>query len=292
MDIGYAGAFLGGLLTLLSPCSALLLPAFFAYAFTSPVKLVARTGLFYLGLLSTLVPLGVFAGVLGSLVTQHRDVLIATGSALVITVGAAQLIGIRLPSMFRSGRQGNGSVLSVFVLGSVYGIAGACTGPILGTVLTIAAVGSSPVYGAVLLAVYALGMALPLFALSLLWDRLGMSGRRWLRPRPVKVGRWSNSLVTVLSGALSVGIGVLLLVTDGTAGLGGMLTVSDQFRLESAVGGATSDWSDTVFLVVAVAVLAVVAIIYGKSRRQPSSDRFGEFPKRTTPSIKGRKDVR
>ncbi|HSL37639.1 MAG TPA: cytochrome c biogenesis protein CcdA, partial [Arthrobacter sp.] len=66
MDIGYAGAFLGGVLTLLSPCSALLLPAFFAYAFSTKSRLVARTGLFYLGLLSTLVPLGIFAGVLGS----------------------------------------------------------------------------------------------------------------------------------------------------------------------------------------------------------------------------------
>ncbi|WP_346958293.1 hypothetical protein [uncultured Arthrobacter sp.] len=76
MDIGYAGAFLGGVLTLLSPCSALLLPAFFAYAFATKTRLVARTVLFYAGLLSRLVPLGVFAGVLGSLVTEHRTVLV------------------------------------------------------------------------------------------------------------------------------------------------------------------------------------------------------------------------
>ena len=39
MDIGYLSAFLGGLLSLLSPCSIMLLPAFFAYAFNSPGKL-------------------------------------------------------------------------------------------------------------------------------------------------------------------------------------------------------------------------------------------------------------
>lgn len=33
MDIGFVAAVLGGLLALLSPCSALLLPSFFAYAF-------------------------------------------------------------------------------------------------------------------------------------------------------------------------------------------------------------------------------------------------------------------
>jgi cytochrome c biogenesis protein CcdA len=98
MEIGYAGAFLGGVLTLLSPCSALLLPAFFAYAFSTKTRLVARTALFYAGLLSTLVPLGVFAGALGSLVTQHRHVLVAVAATLVILLGVAQILGARLPA--------------------------------------------------------------------------------------------------------------------------------------------------------------------------------------------------
>ena len=49
-DIGYLAAFLGGALALISPCSALLLPAFFAYSLASPGRLLARTGAFYLGL--------------------------------------------------------------------------------------------------------------------------------------------------------------------------------------------------------------------------------------------------
>ncbi|SDI23432.1 Cytochrome c biogenesis protein CcdA, partial [Arthrobacter subterraneus] len=279
---------LGGLLTLLSPCSALLLPAFFAYAFTTPAQLVARTGLFYLGLLSTLVPLGVFAGALGSLVTQHRSVLIAVASALVISVGIAQLVGIRLPPLFRSAHQGEGPRLSVFVLGSVYGVAGACTGPILGSVLTVAAVGSNAVYGGVLLAVYALGMALPLFVLALLWDRLGVSGRSWLRPRQVRVGRWSNSVVMVISGGLSIGIGVLLLVTDGTAGLGGVLTVSDQFRLESAASGIASGVSNPVFMVAAVAVLTLTSALRWRTRRE---SRHADTERKRS-AVQEEKDVR
>lgn len=71
MEIGLLGAFLGGVLTLLSPCSVMLLPAFFSYAFSSPRQLLSRTGIFYLGLITTLVPLGVLAGTLGSYVNQH-----------------------------------------------------------------------------------------------------------------------------------------------------------------------------------------------------------------------------
>lgn len=267
MEIGYAGAFLGGVLTLLSPCSALLLPAFFAYAFSTKTRLVARTSLFYAGLLSTLVPLGVFAGALGSLVTQHRHVLVAVAAALVILLGAAQILGLRLPAAIRNNAQAGSSGLSVFVLGTVYGVAGVCTGPILGSILTVAAVGSNAMYGGILLAIYALGMALPLFALALVWDRLGISGRRWLRPRPLVIGRWSNSWIMVLSGILSIGIGVLLLVTDGTAGLGGVLSVGDQFRLETTVSGAASGISNAVFALIAAAVLAVAVVLYLRSQR-------------------------
>src|ERR687889_667281 len=58
VEASFLASFLGGLLSLLSPCSALLLPAFFAYAFQSRGELVGRTAVFYAGLCATLVPLG------------------------------------------------------------------------------------------------------------------------------------------------------------------------------------------------------------------------------------------
>ena len=57
VEASFLASFLGGLLSLLSPCSALLLPAFFAYAFQSRGVLVGRTAVFYLGLCATLVPI-------------------------------------------------------------------------------------------------------------------------------------------------------------------------------------------------------------------------------------------
>ena len=56
VEVAYLAAFLGGVLSLLSPCSALLLPAFFAYAFQSRRRLLAKTVVFYVGLATTLVP--------------------------------------------------------------------------------------------------------------------------------------------------------------------------------------------------------------------------------------------
>ena len=262
MDIGYAGALIGGVLTLLSPCSVLLLPAFFAYAFSTPTKLLARTGLFYLGLITTLVPIGVLAGTLGAFLTQHRAGFVMVAASLVIALGLVQLIGIRLPAFARGGGAEGTSSASVFLLGSVYGVAGVCAGPILGSVLTVAAVSGNAAYGGILLAIYALGMTVPLFVLALAWDRLRIAERGWLRPRMVRIGRWQNSWLLITSGLLSIGIGALLLLTDGTAGLGGILTIGDQFAAESFVLNASSGVSNLLFGLTAIGVLIVVATIF------------------------------
>jgi cytochrome c biogenesis protein CcdA len=48
---------------------------------------------------------------------------------------------------------------------------GFCSGPLLGEVLTVAAASGSLPLAVGLMLVYALGMALPLFALVALWQR-------------------------------------------------------------------------------------------------------------------------
>ncbi|WP_235566743.1 cytochrome c biogenesis CcdA family protein [Microbacterium sp. Root61] len=255
IDVGLAGALVGGILTLLSPCSVMLLPAFFAYAFTSPTRLLARTGIFYLGLITTLVPIGVLAGTVGAFVGAHRTLLVTVAAAVIIVLGAVQLLGIPMPALTR-GASGEGTgVASVYVLGTVYGLAGVCAGPLLGSVLALAALGGNPLYGGIVLAVFALGMTVPLFVLAFLWSR-STRLRGILRPRTIRIGRWTNTWTQVVAGLLGMGIGVLLIVTEGTASLGGVLGASDQFALESWVLGRTAGVSDLAFALGAIVVLA------------------------------------
>lgn len=262
MDIGYTGAFLGGILTLLSPCSVMLLPAFFAYAFASPGKLLGRTALFYVGLLTTLVPLGMLAGFAGSLLTTNRSALVTGAAIVVMVIGVLQIVGVEIPWLNRRANGGGTSAVSVFVLGSVYGVAGVCAGPILGSVLAVAAAGGNPVYGGIMLAVFALGMALPLGVLSLLWTRFRLSERGWLKPRRFRVGRWENSLWMVVSGVLSLMIGAMLLLTDGTSSLGGILSIDAQFAAESWLVRFSSGISNLWFGAAAIVLLLAAAGIY------------------------------
>ncbi|GHH37931.1 cytochrome c biogenesis CcdA family protein [Streptomyces candidus] len=265
-DIGYFAAFLGGLLALVSPCSALLLPAFFAYSIDSTSRLLARTGIFYAGLATTLVPLGAAGSYAGRFFYGNRDLLVTVAGWVIIALGVAQILGMGFASKKMaelSGRIRPTTALSVYALGAVYGLAGFCAGPILGSVLTVAAVSGSPVYGGLLLAVYALGMAVPLFLLALLWERFELGRRRWLRGRTLALGRFELHTTSLLSGLFFVALGVLFLRFDGATALPGLLDVDDSFAVEqwaSGLGEAVPDW---VLLATVVAAVGVVFVVRG-----------------------------
>ncbi|MEU9530416.1 cytochrome c biogenesis CcdA family protein [Streptomyces sp. NPDC048210] len=279
-DASVLAAFLGGLLTLLSPCSALLLPAFFAYSFTSPATLLLRTALFYVGLCTTLVPLGVAGSFASRLFYGHRDLLITIGGWTVIALGVAQILGLGFGiRRFQeaAGARRSGSAVSVFALGTVYGLAGFCAGPILGSILTLAALGGRPAHGGLLLAVYALGMAVPLFTLALLWDRFDLGHRGWLRGRSLRLGPLSWHTTSLAGGALFVLLGVLFLLFDGTAALPSPISVETEAGLEEHLARIGSAVPDRVLLLVLAGAAALVAVVLmtrqGRSRSKPPPPR-------------------
>ncbi|MCX5411233.1 cytochrome c biogenesis CcdA family protein [Streptomyces sp. NBC_00059] len=269
--IGYFAALLGGLLALLSPCSALLLPSFFAYSAGTASRLLARTGIFYAGLATTLVPLGAAGSYAGRLFHGHRDALVLGAGWLIIALGLAQILGLGFASRRIAavgGRIRPTTALSVYALGAVHGLAGFCAGPILGSVLTVAAAGGSPVYGGLLLAVYALGMAVPLFVLALLWERFDLGHRAWLRGRPLRVGRFGLHSTSLLSGLLFIGLGALFLVYDGTAALPGLLDVDDSFAVEQWAQRLGERVPDTAALMALVVVVLVGLTVQAVRRRR------------------------
>lgn len=244
----------------------MLLPAFFSYAFTTPRQVISRTGIFYLGLITTLVPLGMLAGTLGALITEHRFLFVNIASVVVIVLGVIMLLNLPFLRLRASGLEGTSGV-AVYALGTVYGLAGVCAGPLLGAVLTFAALGSNAVYGGLILLVFAAGMALPLLLLALLWGRLPLV-KQLVRPREVKLGPWRNTWTGIIGGVLTIAIGVFLLATQGTTSLGGLLGATDQVRLEGAVLGGAGKVSDLWVLLGAVVLSGVALIAARRSVRR------------------------
>jgi cytochrome c biogenesis protein CcdA len=274
-DAGILLAFLGGLLALLSPCSALLLPAFFAYSFTNRTRLLRHTAALYAGLCLTLVPLGAAGAFASRLFIGHRDTLVLVGGWTMIALGVLQLLGLGFGSRRLQQRAGapTGSTPSTVALGAVYGLAGFCAGPILGSILTVAALGGSPLRGGFLLAVYALGMAAPLFVLALLWDRWQLGRRAWLRGRGFRIGSLHLHSTSVIGGLLFITLGVVFLVFDGSAALPSLLDVDTEYAWEQRVSAfASAVPGHLVLAALATAVAVGASVVLVKNSRENSRE--------------------
>lgn len=232
----FAAAFLGGLLALLAPCSALLLPAFLAYASANAAALLRGTLLFMLGLCLVILPLGLAASLAGRLLIEQRTATIVISGLVLCALGALLAAG----RTFTILPPGVASVRgpATLVTGVVYGLTGFCSGPLLGGVLTLAAAGANPLLGACLLLVYAIGMAAPLLVLAAAWDHVDPLKRLWLR----SLTRHAN----VLGGALFVALGATFVLSQGGLLLSGVyddLGLTDLgFRLESWLASTFQLW--------------------------------------------------
>lgn len=283
-EVGLIAAFAAGVLALLSPCSALLLPSFFAYAFATRTALLARTSAFYGGLVVTLVPLGTGASGASALFYGHRSLLIAIAGWVVIGLGVLQILGRSFAMPFadrlqtwssnQSAKNAGGTTtwFSTVALGAVYGLAGFCSGPVLGAILTMAATMDSPLQGGLLLAVYALGMAAPLFVLAAVWERLRLGRRAWLRGRMLRLGPLAVHSSSLVSGLVFIVIGILFLRFDGTAAITGSFGDTTDLEFEaqrwiSDVGSHVPGW-------VIPAGIAVLAAGYAwhRNRRAESPE--------------------
>lgn len=272
IDIGLAGALIGGMLSLFSPCSVVLLPAFFAVATSAGTKRLGRIGVFYLGLCTSLVPLGVLAGSLGSVVTDHRRTIMLGAGLLMFVLGVVQIGGWSLPGVAMGGGGGDPAASgAVFLMGSVYGLTGACAGPLLGSVLTLAALGGDPLYGGIVLAVFGVGMVAPLAVIALLWSRWPTLSNR-LRPRTLRIGPWDTTVMQLIGGLFMIGVGVFLIWTRGESAMA-LLSARDQFRLERTALRWVRPLDDWMVVLFALGLLAVMGAVRrwgtgGRGRRE------------------------
>ncbi|CAN5867705.1 cytochrome c biogenesis CcdA family protein [soil metagenome] len=260
VEASFLVAFFGGVLSLLSPCSALLLPAFFAYAFQGG-ELVKRTGLFYLGLAATLVPLGMGISAVSTLFYGYRDVLIPAAGAMIIAFGVLQILGRGFafgPFARMQGKISGDTASATFALGAVYGFAGFCSGPILGAVLTVAAASGQVLQGAGLLATYAAGMAAPLFLMALFWDRYELGNRRWLRGREVSLGPVRAHTTSLVSGMMFILLGAVFIMYQGTTAFEGFYDANGATDIAFAAQQWVDDLAGDVSAGIVVLILALL----------------------------------
>lgn len=241
LEASFIAAFAGGVLSLLAPCSALLLPAFFAYAFTSRTELLGRTLLFLAGLSTVFIPLGLGASLVATLLLDYRDQTILGAGGLLIVFGVLEIAGKGfsfLPQSLAGRAQIGRGIVSVYMTGLVYGISGFCAGPLLGAVLTVAGSTANPITGAALLFTYSLGTATPLFFIAWLWDRYELGKRAWLRGRSINLGPLLTHTTSLAAGTVFILLGLSFILFQGASVLSGIYA---DIGLEAA-GYSAQSW--------------------------------------------------
>ncbi len=212
-------ALLGGLTSLISPCTLPMIPVFVA-SLTGPEaidqgSIKRRLNVFFhslsfvAGFSAIFVLLGSGAGWLGAVVSAHLPVVRLVSGALLISFGVFMLAALKVPwlnyekRLAASGNRASGYARS-FLIGILFALAWTpCAGPVLGSILTLAFSSESAGHGSYLLAFYSLGMALPLIAVGLAFESLA--------PLFKRIGRFSVYWY-VISGILLIVVGSLIIM--------------------------------------------------------------------------------
>ena len=270
--------FVGGTVALLAPCCVtVLLPAYFAAAFTSVITLVRMTFLFAAGIAVVILPIALGLAGLGQLFTQFHPLLFGVGGLFLLALGVVTLRGRGFVPFGHAPTFAGRPGLSVFALGLFSGAASSCCAPVLIGVLTLTALTNSFVGALAVALAYVFGMVFPLFVLALAGDRFG-----WLRSRAVRgttvhlriLGRaYGVHSTNLIGGSLFLVMGVLMLVlaATGTEVLAfpgqtelsaGLHQVSDAFLI--AVDGLPA-------LVLSVLLAMFAIYLVRRARRRPST---------------------
>jgi cytochrome c-type biogenesis protein len=238
-NVSYALAFVGGLLSFLSPCVLPLVPGYVALISGASLeelkeganqKVQARAFLhsilFIAGFSLVFIVLGASASWAGQVLLAKRTLLTRIAGLLIILFGLNMIGVLKIGMLYRDTRVTEtakpASMFGSFLVGLAFAFGWSpCLGPVLAGILGIAATSDRVGEGMLLLSVYALGLALPF-----LLTTLGLS--QFLR----FYQRFRKHLHTmeVCSGVLLIVLGVLLASNQFTR-LSGYLSFLNRFSM-------------------------------------------------------------
>ncbi len=231
-------AFVGGVVSFLSPCVLPLVPAYIGYLGGQGLQQgeererqwhTLRHGVaFVLGFSLVFLTLGITVSAVGRLLYDLRFYLARLGGIVVILFGLHMLGILRIPLLSYEWRAGDAEqvegrgYLTSFLMGVFFSAGWSpCVGPALGTILALTLQEGTLGWGMFLLAVYSAGLAVPFLAAA--WSM------KWvviLLQRYRKVSHWAERVM----GVIILFMGVLL-VTGRLARLASVTTWSDLWRV-------------------------------------------------------------
>ncbi len=187
-DVSISLAFLGGLLSFISPCVLPLVPSYISFVTGISFEeltngegsrelkkiIIFNSLMFILGFSTVFVViLGSSAQLFGSVFMEYQDVIRKIGGIVIVLLGI-HIIGIinfsvlQRDKRFHFFRDKPAGLLGSFLVGIGFAAGWTpCIGPILSAIFTVAATSKSPWAGTILFVAYSLGLAIPFFLTAL-----------------------------------------------------------------------------------------------------------------------------
>jgi len=155
--------FIGGLLSVLSPCILPIIPIIVTGK-TDDSKL--RPLLIVTGLSTSFVTMGVISTLLGNVISRYVYSIEKISGAIILLFGLLMLLNINLLKRFsflNNFTYNGAGIFSGFVLGATLGVIWIpCVGPILSSILAMVASSQNISTGIVSLMIYSLGFSIPI----------------------------------------------------------------------------------------------------------------------------------
>ncbi len=213
-NLSFIIAFLAGILGILTPCSLAILPAFFAYSFEGKKQITKMTSIFFLGFAPVFILFGLLATLLGktlAMFQQANKTLVIVAGIFLIVFGLMILFGKGF-SGIKFKRKTKKTPFGIFLFGIFFAIGfTACMGPILVGILLIAGTLQNYVYAGILMIFYSLGLFVPLFLISMTFDKFNFTKK--INNMNKKIGFPISELI---AGILLLALGIAFIVFGGT----------------------------------------------------------------------------
>jgi len=208
-------AFVAGVAALFAPCCiTVLLPSYLGNIFKEKYKIFFMTFVFFLGILTVFLPIGLGASYLAQLFSQYHNAIFTVGGIFLVVLGVTMLLGKKFttPTSVRDGMKGH--VSSVYVLGIFSAIATTCCAPVLAGVLALSVASGTIVWGALYTLAYVLGMTLPLFVIAVFLDKANLTERFTNAKKTVamRIGgfNWKITVSELISGLIFLLMGAYI----------------------------------------------------------------------------------
>jgi len=223
-NLSFFVAFIGGIISVLLPCTLAILPAFFAYTFKEREEITKMTLVFFAGFSFIFVILGIFAAAIGQTLTSIQvadtKVLIFVAGAFLIIFGIMTILGKGFNFIKIDKRTGH-DIFGIFSFGILFGFGwSACLGPVLAGILLIASTFHNYFYAGALLFFYSLGLFVPLFLISILFDKYNLTKKAWLRGKEYEMNIFGKTFLIhttkAIAGMLLIASGLIFIIFNGT----------------------------------------------------------------------------